>query len=152
LTANKIKIESSGSENDAGEYKPMFYYVSQNGLQHGFFKVNDYPTPDEALAAARALVAELKATAWVSPFVKHEEVILACYGTASKLRRFVLSLYNGHAYPVDLSDISGMDKKHFGIVQDLMSSYHNLGESDHALIALAERIKKEFNPQMGASK
>jgi len=59
----------------------------------------------------------------------------------------VLSLYNGHAYPVDLSDISGMDKRHFGIVLELMTSYHTLGENDKALIKLAEEIKKEFGTE-----
>ena len=52
--------------------------------------------------------------------------------------------YNGHAFPVDLSDISGMDKRHFGIVLELMTSYHTLGENDKATLKLAERIKKEF--------
>ena len=90
------------------------------------------------------LAEQLKATPWVSPFVKHRAIILADYGTAAKLRRIVLSLYNGHAYPVDLSDISGMDKRHFGIVLELMTSYHTLGENDKAFLKLAEEIKKEF--------
>lgn len=70
---------------------------------------------------------------------------MAYYGTASKLRRFVLSLYNGHAFPVDLSDISGMDKKHFGIVLELMGSYHTLGENDADMMRLAEEIRREFH-------
>jgi hypothetical protein len=37
-----------------------------------------------------------------------------------------------------------MDKRHFGIVLELMTSYHTLGENDKALLKLAEEIKKEF--------
>ena len=142
--ANKVTIKTGNTKNDAGELEPYIFTVHQHGLQHGHFTVNDFDTPEEAKAAAMGLVEQLKATPWVSPFMKHRDIILADYGTASKLRRIVLSLYNGHAYPVDLSDISGMDKRHFGIVLELMTSYHTLGENDKALLELAEEIKKEF--------
>jgi hypothetical protein len=143
--ANKITIRTANTKNDAGEAVPYMYTVHQHGLQHGHFVVHDFDTPEEAKAAAMELAESLKVTPWVSPFVKHQSVILADYGTAATLRRFVLSLYNGNAFPVDLSDIRGMDKRHFGIVLELMTSYHTLGENDKAMLKLAERIKKEFN-------
>jgi len=142
--ANKITIRTASTKNDAGEAEPYMYTVHQHGLQHGHFVVHEFDTSEMAKEAAMKLAESLKATPWVSPFVKHQSVILADYGTAATLRRFVLSLYNGHAFPVDLSDISGMDKRHFGIVLELMTSYHTLGENDKATLKLAERIKKEF--------
>lgn len=108
--AKKVTIRVSHTKNDAGELEPFGYYVSHNGLQHGYFQIDDYDTPAGAEAAANALAEQLRTTPWVSPFEKHRAIILAGYGTAAKLRRFVLSMYNGHAFPVDLSDISGMDK------------------------------------------
>lgn len=141
---NTVKIRKMSVQDDAGNAVPHIYFVVQNGMQHGQFCVDDYDTPDGAERAARALAASLEAAPWVSPFKKHEGIILADYGTAGKIRSFVLSLYNGHAFPCDLSNISGMDKKHFGIVIELMTSYHQLGENDSDFMALAEYIKKEF--------
>jgi hypothetical protein len=137
-----VTIKTSNVRNDDGELEPYLFTVHQNGLQHDFFIVTDYESASAAKAAATRLAEQLKATPWVSPFVKHRSVILADYGAATKIRRFVLSLYNGHTYPVDLSDISGMDKRHFGIILELMESYHKLGENDQSMLKLAEEIKK----------
>lgn len=145
MNDNKVTIRSSSTKDEEGNVEPYIFYVLQNGLQLGFFCVNDYDTPDGAKNAANALAEQLSATPWISPFKTHRKIIMADYGTAAKIRRFVLSLYNGHAFPVDLSDISGMDKKHFGIVLELMSSYHTLGENDAAMMKLAEEIKREFH-------
>lgn len=144
MSDNKVTIRSSSTKDDAGNVAPYAFYVSQNGLQHGFFRVDDYDTPDGAKDAANALAEQLCAVPWVSPFRVHRSIIMANYGAASKLRRFVLSLYNGHAFPVDLSDISGLDKKHFGIVLELMGSYHKLGENDADFMSLAADIKRVF--------
>lgn len=141
--ANKVTIRTASVDMGEGKKEPYMFTVHQHGKQLGFFKAEDYDTPDEAKAAAETLANSLKASPWVSPFVKHAGVILADYGAASKIRRFVLSLYNGHAYPVDLSDIAGMDKQHFGIVVELMSSYHILGENDKDMLKIAEQIKKD---------
>ena len=142
--SNKVTIRTSNVKNEDGSTSPYLWTVHQFGLQLGFFKADDYDRPELAAAAAQALADKLKAIPWVSPFVTHAKVILADYGTASKIRRFVLSLYNGHAFPCDLSDIAGMDNIHFQIVVDLMTSYHTLGENDKDMLELAERIKKEF--------
>ena len=145
MSANQVTIRTSSTKDDAGNIEPFMFYVFQGVLQHGFFCVHDYAAPDGARDAANALAEQLRATPWVSPFKVHRNIIMAHYGAASKLRRFVLSLYNGHAFPVDLSDISGLDKKHFGIVLELMSGYHLLGENDAAMMRLAEEIKREFH-------
>ena len=145
MSANQVTIRTSSVRDDKGNMEPYMFYVLRDGLQHGSFCVHDYDTPDGAKNAANALAEQLRATPWVSPFKVHRNIIMADYGAASKRRRFVLSLYNGHAFPVDLSDISGLDKKHFGIVLELMSGYHLLGESDAAMMRLAEEIKREFH-------
>ncbi len=125
---NKVTIRTANVRGETGESIPFMWTVHQRGLQLGFFKADDYDRPEQAKEAAQALADKLKAVPWVSPFVTHAGVILADYGTASKIRRFVLSLYNGHTYPVDLSDIAGMDNHHFQIVLDLMTSYHLVGD------------------------
>jgi len=145
MSENKVTIRTSSTKDDQGNMELYALYVLQSGFQHGFFCVSDYDTPEEAREAANALPDQLRATPWISPFKVHGDIIMAGYGAASKLRRFVLSLYNGHDFPVDLSDISGLDKKHFGIVLELMSSYHMLGENDVAMMKLAEEIKREFH-------
>lgn len=142
--SNKVIIRTASVKNEDGSVAPYMWTVHQFGKQLGFFKAADYDRPEQAAAAAQALADKLKAIPWVSPFVTHAGVILADYGAAAKLRRFVLSLYNGHAFPVDLSDISGMDKMHFQIVVEMMTSYHTLGENDQDMLKLAERIKKEY--------
>lgn len=147
MSENKVTIRTGSTRDDAGKVEPYMYYVLQNGLQHGFFCVRDYDTPDGARDAANALAEKLRATPWVSPFLVHRQIIMATYGGAAKIRRFVLSLYNGHAFPCDLSDISGLDQKHFGIVIELMSSYHQLGENDAYMMRLCEEIKREFKPK-----
>ena len=144
-TIDAVEIQTRNVKNDDGTHSPFCYSVHQHGKQLGFFAVDDYDTPEQAKAAARTLADKLEANPWVSPFVTHAQIIMADYGTAAKLRRFVLSLYNGHAFPCDLSDIAGMDNHHFKIVQEIMQSYHTLGENDKAMIKLAEQIKREFN-------
>jgi hypothetical protein len=141
---NKVTIRTASVKNDDGSTSPYLWTVHQRGLQLGFFKADEYDRPELAAAEAQALADKLKAIPWVSPFVTHAGEIMADYGTAAKLRRIVLSLYNGYSFPVDLSDISGMDNHHFQIVVDLMRCYHTLGENDKEMLKLAERIKKEF--------
>lgn len=147
MNDNKVTTRTYSTKDDAGNVELYMFYVLQNGFQHGCFCVHDYDTPDGAKDAANALAERLRAAPWVSPFKVHRNIIMASYGAASKLRRFVLSLYNGYAFPVDLSDISGLDKKHFGIVLELMSSYHVLGENDADMMRLADEIKREFKPK-----
>jgi len=40
-----------------------------------------------------------------SPFFTHRDKVLGYYGAASCLRQFVLAMWNGKGYPVDLSQI-----------------------------------------------
>ena len=86
------------------------------------------------------LADKLKYASWSSPFEKHRSNIMADYDSAAKLRRFVLSLWKGVTYPVDLSDIADMDKKHFGIVVELMTSYHALREIYKLFMKLEKQI------------
>src|ERR1035441_1766090 len=146
MTSEKdtVTIRSCSVKNEDGTKEPYAYSVHQHGRQHGFFDVNEYDMPELAKDAAQALAARLEVTPWVSPYVAHRKIILADYSTAAKLRRYVMSLYNGHAFPCDLSDIAGMDGKHFEIFCDLVKGYHTLGENDGELIKLAEYIRKEF--------
>ncbi len=144
MASNDVKIHAMQVQKADGSAEIITIHVSQNGLQHGFFEVRDYPSTVAAEEAAKAFAESLIDNPWVSPFVTHTSAIMGEYGTAAKLRRFVLSLYNGRAFPCDLSDVRGMDRKHFEIFNELVSSYHKLGENDREFIMLADRIKKEF--------
>lgn len=45
--------------------------------------------------------------------------------------------------PLELPDIAGMNMKHFGIVLDLTTSYHTLGENEATFMKLAAQINKK---------
>lgn len=141
----KVTIRAWNVLDDMGIISPLAWSVQIGMVQHGYFAADAYAEPVLAHRAAQALADKLNASPWVSPFATHRKTIMADYGTAAKLRRIVLSLYNGHAFPVDLSDVAGMDKHHFQIVLDLLTSYHQLGENDKTHMRLAEEIKREFH-------
>lgn len=141
----KVTIRAWNVKDSEGVISPLGWSVQIGQVQHGYFAVGDYDEPVLAHRAAQALVDSLNASPWVSPFAVHRKIIMADYGTAAKIRRIVLSLYNGQAFPVDLSDVAGMDKVHFQIVLDLLTSYHQLGENDKVHMRLAEEIKREFH-------
>lgn len=140
---NIVKVTRFDAECE-GIVAPFQYSVQQGGLQIGWFQVDDYPSAEDARAAALALAKQLETNPWVSPFKTHRDVVLADYGTAGKLRSLVMGLWNGHGYPFDLSSVSGFDKRHFAIAIELIQSYHRLGENDKAFMALAEEIWQEF--------
>lgn len=123
IAENKGVIQISNVEVIDGKVEPYMHYV----LQDGNFCDQDNKIAEKAKEAAQMLADKLKSVPWTSPFDKHSSIIMADYYTAAKLKRFVLSLWKGITYPEDFSYIAGMDKKHFGIVVELMTSYHVLG-------------------------
>lgn len=80
-----------------------------------------------------------------NPFIQHSELILrADYGAAQKLQRFVMSMWNGHAFPANLSGLRGLDERHFGIAMSLMRHYWLYGENDDAFMGLANEIRAKL--------
>src|SRR5664279_3501223 len=104
---NKVTIQTLSATRDGCDVRETYaYLVNQRGLQHGYFKINDYDSADQAWAAALALSDSLEQHPWVSPFHTYRSLILDNYGTTAKLGRVVMGLWNGTAYPFDLSEIS----------------------------------------------
>jgi len=76
-----------------------------------------------------------------SPFLTYRKILLLeKYSAAVKLRRVVLSLFNGQGRPFPLSDISGFDDEHFSIFIELLNSYKRYGERDKVFMQLASEI------------
>lgn len=65
-----------------------------------------------------------------SPFLTYRPILLRGYGTAISLRGITLSLLNGSNWPADLSQVAGMDDKHFAIAMELIAWYRQYGEND----------------------
>lgn len=74
----------------------------------------------------------------MSPFEKHREKLVGNYSTAAWLRKVVLAMYNGGAYPVGLSRLTNVDADHMLAFQELTSHYHRHGESDVTFMRIAE--------------
>lgn len=77
-----------------------------------------------------------------SPFLTHKEILLSGYGAARWLRRLTLSLWNGYAWPADLSGLAGLDERHFQIALEFLTWYRQYGEDDRYFIAAAEAARK----------
>ena len=77
-----------------------------------------------------------------SPFLTHKEILLGGYGAARWLRRLTLSLWNGHAWPADLSGLAGLDERHFQIALELLTWYRQYGEDDRDFMATVEEVKE----------
>ncbi|KLT72076.1 hypothetical protein PL75_10040 [Neisseria arctica] len=76
-------------------------------------------------------------------YTKNEQLILANHGAAEVLRRLVLSLYNGYAHPMPTSCISLLDRDHYSIFNEILSEYHQHGETLE-LRTLAQKISDAF--------
>lgn len=77
-----------------------------------------------------------------SAFKKHEEIIMAGYGTAEKLKALCLNLYNPHN-PCGIGMVRNFDSKHFQIAIDLIESYKENGDGDEDFMRICEAIKNK---------
>lgn len=76
-----------------------------------------------------------------SPFVTYRTEILGMYGTAHKLQKLVLHLYNMRN-KFNLGELLwGSDDRHTRIALDLIASYAVNGENDPDFMALAVEIR-----------
>lgn len=125
------------------DYQPHVFVVTQDGKTMGHFYVGEYPSPEEAKAAAQALADKLEADPWVSPFHKHRGILLGTdYGTALRLQALCLHLWNGEAYKVDMGRLlANSDAEHRAIAFELMQSYALLGENDRDFMTLCEELR-----------
>lgn len=73
-----------------------------------------------------------------SVFELHKDLVLGHYSTAAKLRAWVLALYNGADYPVDLSWLGTVDERHYTAALAMLQAYRQHGERDPTFMALAE--------------
>lgn len=87
-----------------------------------------------------------------SPFITHRDKILGHYSTAAWLRRLVLSMWNGKAYPVGLSQLTNLDDSHAKAVLEMLSSYRLQGENDPAFMTLAEECRARLEEEAAAAK
>ncbi len=124
-----------------GQREAYQYRVKQNGKTLEVFEVADYADVESCQEAAKAAAARLEASPWVSPFTTHHDTIMGYYGTAARLRSLVMSLWNGAAFPFELSCLGSFDSRHYAIALDLIQSYRRLGENDEAFMALADEIR-----------
>ncbi|MBI5006220.1 MAG: hypothetical protein HZB95_03745 [Nitrosomonadales bacterium] len=142
MSQNKVNIMTLVTTPDkSGVSEPCAFVVKQRGMQHGYIKVKNYDSVQLAWEAAMTLSDSLEKCPWVSPFETHRSVIFDYYGTAAKLRRVVMGLWNGNAHPFDLSDVAGMDDDHYGIMLELINSYRKYGENDRVFMSLAQEIR-----------
>lgn len=72
-----------------------------------------------------------------SPFEIHRDMVLGHYGTASWLRRLVLSMWNSH-YTVSMTRLPSLDDAHATAAIEMIESFHRHGEGDPAFMSLAE--------------
>lgn len=144
-----IRVLTMIETDDAGEKtKAPYQYIVHDPDRHltfGVFTVGDDGTAAEAKQKANDLLAKLEETPWVSPFETHRQVLLADYGGAQKLADLTLSLYNGAAFPFDVSRLGGLDTKHFEIAITLIRSYHQFGENDKGFMAVCDDIKRVWS-------
>lgn len=125
----------------------VFQYVvrdTDKALTLGVFTVDDDGTVDEIKAKALACKAKYEAEPWTSPFTKHRDVLLSGHGGAMRLGRLALSLYNGHDFPMDASDLGYLDKDYLEIAIELIRSYHQVGENDSAFLQVCDDIKRSW--------
>ncbi|AMR77984.1 DUF7673 family protein [Cupriavidus nantongensis] len=86
-----------------------------------------------------------------SPFVAHRDKVLGHYSTAAWLRRLVLAMWNGNAYPVGLSQLTNLDDSHAKAVLEMLSSYRQNGENDATFMALAEECRARLEEEAAAA-
>ncbi|MDO8933355.1 MAG: hypothetical protein Q7U97_13255 [Rhodocyclaceae bacterium] len=76
-----------------------------------------------------------------SPFLRHRDVILGHYSTATRLQSLVLHLWND-GNEVRLANLFGnADEKHTRIALELIASYTRHGENDAHFMRLANEIR-----------
>ena len=63
-----------------------------------------------------------------SPFLQYRDMVMGHYSTAKWLRGVVMSLYNGRAYPVGLSQLTNTDTEHFTAFTEMVVHYRRAGE------------------------
>lgn len=86
-----------------------------------------------------------------SPFNTHRAKVLGFYSTASWLRRAVMAMWSGTAYPVGLSQLTNLDAEHFAALVEMMSHYRKVGEGDPALHELVKEIQARNAAERDAS-
>lgn len=126
--------------------EPVKYMVVdvERHLTLDILDVDQYESADAALHVAKQCAERYKASAWVSPFLKNKRILRDGYGTARKLARLTLSLYNGSAYPFDCSGFRGFDREHLEIAIELIRSYNRHGERDSDFMSVATELKKIY--------
>ena len=143
--ATSATQDLDGKEQDSKPF--IFQYVVRDtdlDLTLGVFSIDDDGTAEEIKAKAEACKAKYEAEPWSSPFVKYRDILLAGHGGAMRLGRLALSLYNGRAFPMDVSDLGGLDKHYLEIAIELIRSYHQLGENDREFLTVCDDIKKAW--------
>lgn len=78
-----------------------------------------------------------------NPFIEHRAMLIhGGYSTAQTLRRVALSMWNGHAYPLELHKIQSMDTAHYQIFQDMCAWYRRHGENCPDFMNLCAELDK----------
>lgn len=105
-------------------------------------KATSTETADRLEQALEPVALACAASTQISPFIRYRSEIMGCYGTAEKLRELVLHLWNSDN-PMNLGRLIGnADKRHTGIVLEMICSYTRLGENDPHFMALAGDIRE----------
>lgn len=111
-------------------------------VQNGelFLSGEPYMSANTAVLDELEIAVDAARPAKESPFVTYRTEILGMYGTAYKLQKLVLHLYNMRN-KFSLGELLwGSDEHHTRIALDLISSYAVNGENDRDFMALAEEI------------
>lgn len=87
-----------------------------------------------------------------SPFVTYRDKVLGYYGTASWLRKLVLSMWNGTDYQVGLSNLASVDDEHYAAALAMIQSYRHNGERDPEFMTLAEACQQRAEAEKAASR
>jgi hypothetical protein len=143
--ATSVTRDLNGNKRDSEP--SIFQYVVRDDdrkLTLGVFTIEDDGTAEEIKAAAKACKAKYEAEPWSSPFTKYRDILLAGNGGAMRLGRLALGLYNGHAFPMDVSDLGGLDKRYLEIAIELIRSYHQFGENDREFLQVCDDIKRSW--------
>lgn len=106
-------------------------------------------TADRLEQALEPVALACAASTQISPFIRYRSEIMGCSSTAEKLRELVLHLYD-HT-PTDIGQLlRGADKKHTGIVLEMICSYTRVGENDPHFMVLASDILERNRIEIAA--
>lgn len=86
-----------------------------------------------------------------SPFLKYRDMVLGYYSTAGWLRRVIMAMWNGNDYKTGLSQITGLDARHYQAFSEMVAHFRQYGESDSAFMALANDIRTRMAEEQAAA-